>query len=76
MDEILLGTYRSPWNDDSGVKTHLRIRKCRNDGSGVNNKQWFAMVSKWCRISSLPGWGQGTTGSRGFWEVFGDTTLG
>ena len=29
---------KKPWNDDSSVNTH---------------KQWFLMVSKWCRISSI-----------------------
>ena len=30
-------TVQNPWNDDSHTNT---------------NKQWFSLVSKWCRISS------------------------
>ena len=38
MDEIHFAPPKKPWNDDSPVNT---------------NKQWFPMVSKWCRILSM-----------------------
>ena len=37
MDEIHSAPPKKPWNDDSPVNT---------------NRQWFPMVSNWCRISS------------------------